>query len=292
MDSQGSFLCKRCGYSCKYKWMLVRHLQGKRKCNPSKTQVSTDMLLKELEDQHNKTCLYFCDTCFHGFKSRQGLCYHRKQCTTVATNEPIENNNAEIMETLRNMQEQITSIQSITVGTTNITNNINQTFNQTINQTQNINIIVPFGQENTDFIYKLMSFLNECCSKPEAGVKKLIRNIHFHEHHPENYNITFADGKIMIFDGEQWCIPPSKNKVLDDTIEKVVDIMDTHYTTKLESDPDPRFMLTRSSMVAFQRKMQRKDIEIIRGLRKDTEELIKAETEKVHSKHPNLPSTL
>jgi hypothetical protein len=294
------YKCDRCGYTTKYKWALIRHLEGKRVCQPLISDISCEDVLKKYQEERARDSAFICSNCNKGFKTRQGLYLHNKKCkddNEGEINNTPENNQifqtllkgfAEQQKEIKSLKEVILS-QNITLPKT--TNNINTQNNITNNVTQNINIIVPFGEEKTDFIKQLVSFMNDCCSRPESGVTKIIKTIHFHPNRPENYNITFADGKIMTYDGEEWSVPPSKNKVLDDTIEKAVDIMDNHYTTKLESDPDPKHIITKSSMIAFQRKMHRKDLEVIRGLRRNTEQLIKAETEKVHSKYPNLPST-
>lgn len=286
---ESTFVCKRCGYGHEHQWGLVRHLNRKRRCKPLLSNALPKELLEELAEERNRNSICFCDKCGLGFKSRQGLYLHKRACkddeqeTAETVVEDRMNAFCESVETrLVALERAQQSLQR-----SNITQNIGH---QTINN--NINIIVPFGQENTEFITKLVDFLNRCCDRPEKGVTKIIKSIHFHPHRPENYNLTLGNGHIMTFDGEKWSIPPSKTKVLDDTIEKAVDIMDTHYVTKIERDPDPKFMLTKSSMIAFNRRMQRKDVQIIRGLRKDTEELIKEETEKVHTKYPGLPSTV
>jgi hypothetical protein len=308
-DTTNKYKCGRCGFSCKYRYILVRHLEGKRTCKPLISNVTCSDLLTQLDEQQKRNSVLFCNKCGKGFNTAQGVAKHEKKCVAASATvkEEQSTDNKQLLETLlkefaeqkehQHQQEQeIKTLKQVlmnqNIPISHTTTNIGtQNNNITNNVTQNINIIVPFGQENTDFIKHLVNFMNDCCSRPESGVTKIIKTIHFHPNRPENYNITFADGKIMTYDGEEWSVPPSKNKVLDDTIEKAVDIMDTHYITKLETDPDPKHIITKSSMIAFQRKIHRKDLEVIRGLRRNTEQLIKAETEKVHSKHPNLPST-
>lgn len=302
------FPCKRCGHDFNERWKLVKHLKTQRICRPRVADIPKATLLDELEQEHNRNCVLFCRHCGHGFNSRSGLFYHEKGCRANQPEQPVEVEEEEATnitisrQEMEDLLEFVRIVKAKEVGSianttnTNIenqtVNQINQNINQNIDQSTTTNnfFILPFGQENTDFIQQQTGFLNSCCDRPEAGVIKVIRTTYFHPARSENYNITHVDDKIYTYDGEKWIVAPSKNKVLDETIGKAKDIMDNHYVNVLKKDP-LKFMLTISSMIAFGRRMQRGDIEVVRNLRKNTENMIKEESEKIHSKMPNMPST-
>lgn len=82
--------CKRCGHEFEYKYLLLKHLNRKKSCEPTKSDISVDLLIDEIDESKNKK--YSCRACFKKFKSFQTRWYHEKTCEKISekTEEKIE----------------------------------------------------------------------------------------------------------------------------------------------------------------------------------------------------------
>ena len=75
-------------------------------------------------------------------------------------------------------------VKQINNNTTNIENQVNN----------NINIVINgFGDENIEYITK--EFYKSLFNGPFGAVQNLIRQIHFHSDHPENWNVKITNDK-------------------------------------------------------------------------------------------------
>ena len=98
---------------------------------------------------------------------------------------------------LQNLQ-----IQQKLQNITNTTNNLNKIINININN---------YGSENTDYLKK--EYLDNLLTGAFTAIPKLIQNIHFNPHHPENHNIKITNKKepyIKVRKNDKWELQDKK----------------------------------------------------------------------------------
>lgn len=76
MTTVATFACKRCGYTTKYKHVLVTHLERKNVCQPKLNDANVEDLLKELAQNDKK---YKC-VCGLGYSHTASLYRHKLSC--------------------------------------------------------------------------------------------------------------------------------------------------------------------------------------------------------------------
>jgi hypothetical protein len=87
--------CKRCGKQFPELYLLKKHLHRKHACKPALSNVASEDLLMELQNERNNTASFFCTKCNTGFKSRSGLHYHNLKCSDPNERGEIESNENE-----------------------------------------------------------------------------------------------------------------------------------------------------------------------------------------------------
>jgi len=166
------------------------------------------------------------------------------------------------------MAKQITNIEN----NNNTTNNIETLVN---NNNNNINIVINgFGDENIDYITK--EFYKELFNGPFGAVQKLIRQIHFHSEHPENWNVKITNdktNKALIYkpNTKRW-VKRDKKDTINSLVEKGYGILDDHFEIqKKENELDDKVI---SKYTEFQKKYDSGDKQIEKKLEKDTREIL------------------
>jgi hypothetical protein len=172
-----TYICDKCNSSFIRKYNLKRHLNRKLSC------------IKTLPT---------CDICLKTFKTNRGLTRHLNRlvpCVMSNKNEVglLKNKVKELEDKLNNMS----SNSMVNHGT----------INNTDNSTNTINIVLPFGEENTKYVTKaqLSKIINHC----NNSFRYLGEHIHFNKDHPENQNIRIQDkdvnyNRVELHDGNQW----------------------------------------------------------------------------------------
>ena len=110
---------------------------------------------------------------------------------------------------------------NIQLNTTNNDNRITQ---------NNYYILNAFGNENTDYINKEMvdKFIKDGAY---ASISKLVKEIHFHPEHPDNFNVMIPNRKqdlAKVFDGQKW-VYQKKKPTLEKMSDKAFYILSQHY---------------------------------------------------------------
>ena len=72
--------CKRCGYSCARRSVMETHLARKTQCLPTKQDIPTDVLLKQLFPENNPLV---CKSCKKSFVKPGMLLRHQQTCTST-----------------------------------------------------------------------------------------------------------------------------------------------------------------------------------------------------------------
>lgn len=72
--------CKRCGYSCPRRSVIETHLARKTPCLPTKQDIPTDVLLKQLFPENNSLV---CKSCKKSFVKPGMLLRHQQTCTSA-----------------------------------------------------------------------------------------------------------------------------------------------------------------------------------------------------------------
>ena len=66
---------------------------------------------------------------------------------------------------------------------------------------------------------------------PYGAIQKIIKNIHFHPHHPENHNVKITNKKqpyALVWNDKIW-ETRNKKDVVDDLLDKGYNILDNIY---------------------------------------------------------------
>lgn len=202
------YSCKRCGSKVCSKQALIRHLQRKRVCDPTVTDLDVAVLLNEvLSSTARSLKKYECKFCHKLFAFSSNMYTHHKICkqmhTPSSTNsEPSQpHDELTLKEEVKQLRAEISKLIALqqtnaSISTTPVqyhtTNNIQ------IMQTNNIQLN-SFGKESLEHITK--PFLKECLLKTNDGIRELLKEVHFGENAPiENNNVRVKNfGKRNCF---------------------------------------------------------------------------------------------
>lgn len=79
------FKCKRCGYETNLKTNLIIHLQSKKECKTTLSNISREILIQEINDLKNKDKPnnFECKICFQGFTCRSTKWRHEVKCINI-----------------------------------------------------------------------------------------------------------------------------------------------------------------------------------------------------------------
>lgn len=235
------FSCTRCGYECKFKQNLIRHLKNKTVCPANFSNDGREDLLNKLQKREEGS--FQCKDCYQKFKSRQGLTYHMKKQTcleasTSSGNGTMQQKLEYLEDELNNLKSKLqqddnTRVQSIS-NSNNTINNINHGINVQIN-------LNNYGQETLSHITPL--FLRECLFECEHGIKKYLDKVHFDKEVPENRNVRIKSIKSKLLEhliNGKW-MACDKNAKLDEMIQRGYRELYKNYLEQKHDDPEFKF---------------------------------------------------
>lgn len=81
MSNMHQYTCKRCGYQCEYKYLLVNHLQRKFPCKSNLISYDVESLLHDLENEGIDAAKFSCKFCNKRFTDSSNRYRHQKNCT-------------------------------------------------------------------------------------------------------------------------------------------------------------------------------------------------------------------
>lgn len=236
-----NFTCKRCGYECAQKNILLRHLNRKFKCAPTLSDISVETLVSELNENKGKYMCRFCNKCYNNPQSKY---QHQRKCGQVYRLPDVKEDMPDIFrkmlvsefdkfktEWLQMQEAAITKTTtnhsinntSINNGTVNNTNNTHTTNNITMNVQ-----LRDFGHENMEAIPSY--FIHGCLLK-NLDVRDLLENLHFDPNYPENHNVRLLSKKqelVEFYKNNKW-YPMSLPRGLNDLIQHACRIFREYY---------------------------------------------------------------
>lgn len=214
----GTYECKRCGYTSKFKCSLIKHFQRKVACEPLLSDISIEELLNEYAKVPLATG-YGCEFCGKFFQNPQGKYQHKLRCREK--NKPEQKIGA--------LEAKIEELQKIILTHPPIVTTINNTTNNNNIQQNNITInLKSFGCENISHIESDKQFLTNCLL--QRDIKSLIESIHCDKDHPENHNVRIKSLKQELMETNvdgKWIIT-DKEETLDELINKGYRVLRFH----------------------------------------------------------------
>ena len=212
-----TFTCQRCGYVCKKKYSLMRHLSKQKPCECKHENVDRAILMTSLKKTISHSSLTFqCEFCCKLYSSRQAK--HKHQLICNQRPEKLLTKRIEELEKLVKSQNIIN----------NTTNNYNITNNNTF-------ILNPFQRIDTSYISDNKKFL--LCNqfrfdKLYDSLKEVIRLQYYNNKHPENHAIYIPNtskNKVKIWNGSNW-IYEEKNKIITIMRNNGVEFLNEYFT--------------------------------------------------------------
>lgn len=153
------FKCYRCGYQQGSFRLFQQHLERKRECKPTESDMTLSQVKKQYQDYLEKKGKKIDDTC-------------KVQESKPATG---SSNNA------------TTSLRRMSTGS-----DIETKRSVTPEKRRKIKKLRIFGNESLDYISKsdIIAYVND----PLKGIQDIIKMIYFHKDHPENHTVRLIDG--------------------------------------------------------------------------------------------------
>lgn len=227
------FKCSRCGYETGRKADLKKHLQKKRICPPTLSDIDRWKVLDDVAKDIEQDGKYSCEFCEKTFASPQGKYQHKKRCSSNPEN------GEEMQDQLERMKEQIISLQkelleTKNAGGTTVVNNTNNGVvnNNTINNNITLNLR-NFNQENLEAVP--LHFIRSCFMNLEFGT--LFENLHCDPDYPENHNVRIKSSKrqlLEIYRNNRWNATPFVIG-LKEVITQLHQIFDQFYKSHSDS---------------------------------------------------------
>lgn len=234
------YKCELCGYSTKYKSNLVKHMNKKKPCI-----IDIDLTYK-------------CKYCNIEFGNRNSKYKHQKKCTKKTINKQLDDLKEEYTKSQQYMMNEIDNLKTLLE---NKEQNINV-------ETMNIEIVINnFGNENINYISS--NYLTKLLELPLGAIKKLVKQIHFNKHHPENHNLKITNKKlpyISLFSNNKWVIE-DKKQVLENIVDNGYTIIDEHYIETSDNLTEKQ----RERYIKFQTNYENGDKDLKKKLLKDVE---------------------
>jgi hypothetical protein len=217
--------CKRCGYECDMQYILKRHLQRKKPCQPLVSDISTEKLLIEIENLENESKNFKCKFCDKTFTASSNMYRHQKTCkNNISITEDTKISEIEILKaTVSDICKKLDDLNNTKVQPQIITNNIDNTVNN------NIYVLNNFGNESYQHITD--EFLKNCIMNSMSGVKTLIEKIHFSEDAPLNKNVRIRSLKnnlVEVADNKKWVVKDA-NEAMETMINKGCRLLNGFY---------------------------------------------------------------
>ena len=227
---------------------------------------------------------YVCEFCKREYSKNSNLHRHLKKC------KKNENNLIKHMsEQIKNLEKEKESMRKLhAMEVKDLLSKVGNVTNITNNTQQNI-FINSYGNENLDYLSN--NYLKNLIKAPYGAVPKLLKDIHFHNEHPENRNIKITNRKlpyVSIFKEQKWCLL-NKKDVLETMVDAGYNILDFQY----EKDKSGLSMLQSGRFKDFQKKYENSNNKLKKQLVKDTELTILNESKYIaKEKNKVLPNKL
>lgn len=197
-----TFDCKRCGHIANKKGDLLKHLQRKHPCEPSKENIPCSVLITELthKDYNDKT--YDCRKCGKKFNACSNRHRHEKICTVVPITqaEEFKRLKEQLLQEIEAMKLEIKNTKASSVVNNN-TNNTNNGINII-----NVNTTTPlrnFGSENMNAVP--LNLIREAFMNLEFAA--VFENLHCDPDYPENHNVRIKSTKqqkLQLYQDDRW----------------------------------------------------------------------------------------
>jgi predicted RNA-binding Zn-ribbon protein involved in translation (DUF1610 family) len=239
--------CPRCGYYTTYKSHFANHINRKKICKPTYSDLDISIIkdeysitnqklakpvsiklaktvgIKLAKNQKNTKTTYECAYCGKEYMRANFLNKHEHMCKMNNTDEYesiIEENKA-LKNVVSNLNKKMDNLAD------KITNNINIS-NSQVNSNNTI-IINNFGNENLSYIDKTL--LQQIIMPPYPAIIRLNEIIHCNDEHPENKNIKISNinGKFLqVYENNTW-VHKAKKEIIPAIVGKSYDILDDCY---------------------------------------------------------------
>jgi hypothetical protein len=189
-----SYICPRCHFETDFRCYYITHLQKKKTCNPTFSNVSRDHVIEKLNEKQAIKKKFKCDLCPKAFSHAPTLSNHKKIChSDIIVNKtpiPTENINPfgkEDIDTIVNDKLFLTDCLK-SVNTTGIPNLFERIFlNDELPQNKNIKVI----HESNPVMFSVFRDTNEWVDEMDNTILKYIVKILLNilrEHHIELIN--------------------------------------------------------------------------------------------------------
>lgn len=232
-----SNICNICNKKFRDSWVLKRHQQNSKICNPLYQLIdNSEFNKKELLNGEDITESYQCIYCSKNYCHRQSLFKHQMKCKFNINNKELSKKSKKNNKNNKNKRSKLKQekeIPNITLHQDNCNNTIN-TINNTINNTT-LNIthhihINPFGQEDLSFLSQKDK--DDILSKKYKGIPELIKKLY---QLPENRNFykINQNKKIIAYIDNEGNIKHSKedkikNNILVDNLSRFEDFFEAN----------------------------------------------------------------
>ncbi len=211
--------CKRCGYETSQKCNLIRHLERKIPCEPKLSDISIEILIKEIKHKEYNETSYSCVYCDREFNFNQSRYRHQLICKQKNENNKAaakaakskENNKVASKKAIKELQDKLEFVmKELQDQKDKKTSSSNVTINNNINTgTQVINKLRNFGNENMEAVPNHL--IRSSVMNLEYAT--LFENLHCDPEYPENHNIRIKskkDKELEMFTQDKWKIKSFK----------------------------------------------------------------------------------
>ena len=233
-----SIICDRCGRDFKKMDNLRRHLNRVYICQPTKADISIEILRSKYAC---KKGVYACENCGKVYKTSSGKCKHKKTCLKqdkekdkiiqekdTLLKEALEKIDKE-QQSREKLEEQVKELLLQKQCVQNITNN---------------NFIIQinnYGEENMEYLKHDVSFLQKCVASPMQSIQKYLDAVHFNKDHPENNNIKLTNLQSPFMDyfkNGNWS-KIEQRVLIPKIIHKSVKVIHSLLGEEVEAETDP-----------------------------------------------------
>ena len=233
-----SIICDRCGRDFKKMDNLRRHLNRVYICQPTKADISIEILRSKYAC---KKGVYACENCGKVYKTSSGKCKHKKTCLKqdkekdkiiqekdTLLKEALEKIDKE-QQSREKLEEQVKELLLQKQCVQNITNN---------------NFIIQinnYGEENMEYLKHDVSFLQKCVESPMQSIQKYLDAVHFNKDHPENNNIKLTNLQSPFMDyfkNGNWS-KIEQRVLIPKIIHKSVKVIHSLLGEEVEAETDP-----------------------------------------------------
>jgi len=233
-----SIVCDRCGRDFKKMDNLRRHLNRVYICQPTKADISIEILRSKYAC---KKGVYACENCGKVYKTSSGKCKHKKTCLKqdkekdkiiqekdTLLKEALEKIDKE-QQSREKLEEQVKELLLQKQCVQNITNN---------------NFIIQinnYGEENMEYLKHDVSFLQKCVESPMQSIQKYLDAVHFNKDHPENNNIKLTNLQSPFMDyfkNGNWS-KIEQRVLIPKIIHKSVKVIHSLLGEEVEEETDP-----------------------------------------------------